>query len=741
MQGNKLKNSKRIFSQDGFSASTDTRIYNLENNVYKVTYYEIISGTSGTLSVPIQATINQDEFGLSGNALLSKININNKPTYQSPTTLGGISVTASLNPTTGAWAVSGAYTDLYVALIYSVDIKAEYFSNLDNFYIIETANISPKGLQNLQDVTDLGNITTHPIEADYFVTTGGTASDFVKGDGSLDNNTYLTTAVTSVSATSPLTSTGGNTPDISTSMNTNKLIGRSTTGVGVMEEISLGTGLTLNSGTLSSTPNDSITHATALGTDTYTTTIIGVTSYADGDAYLIRFTNGNTTTCSLNINSLGAITLYRNNDGPLIGGDIEANAEMLCVYNLTANTFQCIGTSPNSIIAYVTNADSVTITKGQPVYAFGGQGDRMTVKLANNIGDSTSAQTVGLVMSSSIATNQKGFIMMQGLLDGLSILPTATWTDGDPVYLSSTAGTITNVKPYAPNHLVYLGFVTTASNGSAGRMYVRIQNGYELDELHNVQAQSPTLKDTLWYDNTVSPAQWKTASINTILGYTPANQSTTISTNSPLSGGGDLSANRTLSISQANTTTNGYLSSTDWTTFNNKEPQITLGTISQYWRGDKTWQTFPTIPTVTPSALTEVDDTNITLTLGGSPSTALLQPVSITAGWTGTLADSRIASAAIWNAKQNALGFTPVTNARTLTINGITYDLTADRTWTISTASNLEIKDEGTTLTAAATSINFTGVGVTASAVGTAVTVSVTGGGAASNLFNYYNFI
>jgi len=68
---------------------------------------------------------------------------------------------------------------------------------------------------------------------------------------------------------------------------------------------------------------------------------------------------------------------------------------------------------------------------------------------------------------------------------------------------------------------VYLGNVTTASNGSAGRWYVRVQNGYELDELHNVQARTPTYKDTLWYDNTASPAQWKTASISTILGYTP----------------------------------------------------------------------------------------------------------------------------------------------------------------------------------------------------------------------------
>lgn len=264
-----------------------------------------------------------------------------------------------------------------------------------------------------------------------------------------------------------------------------------------------------------------IPHATASGTDTYTATVTGVTSYADGDAYLIRFTNGNTTGATLNINGLGAIPLYRNNDGAVIGGDIIANGEMLCVYNSSLNVFQTIGTAPNTLLGYVTNDDSVTITKGQVVYAFGGQGDRMTVKLANNTSDATSARTVGVVLSTSIAANQKGLIMMQGLLDGLSILPTAIWNDGDPVYLGATAGSITNVKPYAPNHLVYVGTVTTASNGSAGRMYVNIQNGYELDELHNVQAQSPTYKDTLWYDNTVSPAQWKTASISTILGYTP----------------------------------------------------------------------------------------------------------------------------------------------------------------------------------------------------------------------------
>ena len=270
--------------------------------------------------------------------------------------------------------------------------------------------------------------------------------------------------------------------------------------------LTAGTGISI-SGTypsfnISSTVTTGILHGTASGTDTYTTTITGVTSYADGDAYLIRFTNGNTIAGpTLNINGLGTITLYRNNDGQLIGGDIWSGSEMLCIYNSTLNAFQCIGTSPNSLFAYVTNDDSVTITKGQVVYAFGGTGDRMTVKLAYNTSDATSAKTVGVVLSPTIATNQKGIIIMQGLLDGLSILPTASYTDGDTLYLGATPGSFTKIKPYAPNHLVYVAIVTTANNGSAGRMYVRCQNGYELDEIHNVNAQNPLDDDIIVYSS------------------------------------------------------------------------------------------------------------------------------------------------------------------------------------------------------------------------------------------------
>jgi hypothetical protein len=142
------------------------------------------------------------------------------------------------------------------------------------------------------------------------------------------------------------------------------------------------------------------------------------------------------------------------------------------------------------------------------------------------------------------------------------------------------------------------------------------------------------------------------------------NSTRAINTTSPLTGGGDLSADRTLSMPQATALQSGYLWNADWGTFNGKEPGIPFGTVNDYWRGDKTWQP---LPAVTPSALTEVDDTNVTLTLGGTPSTALLQPVSLTLGWTGTLADSRITSAATWNAKIGGKIYKDHTNATAVT--------------------------------------------------------------------------
>jgi hypothetical protein len=101
---------------------------------------------------------------------------------------------------------------------------------------------------------------------------------------------------------------------------------------------------------------------------------------------------------------------------------------------------------------------------------------------------------------------------------------------------------------------------------------------------------------------------------------------------------------------------------------------------------------------VTPAALTKVDDTNVTLTLGGSPSTALLQATSLTLGWTGTLADSRIASAATWNAKQNAITLTTTGSSGPATLVGSTLNV-PQYSGGSSAVTNLGIGTTGTIVT------------------------------------------
>jgi hypothetical protein len=119
-------------------------------------------------------------------------------------------------------------------------------------------------------------------------------------------------------------------------------------------------------------------------------------------------------------------------------------------------------------------------------------------------------------------------------------------------------------------------------------------------------------------------------------------------------------------------------------------------------------------PTVTPAALTEVSDTNVTLTLGGTPATALLQATSITAGWSGQLAPSR--------------GGTGVNNTGTITVGGNTaFSGAFTFTGTITGNTTVTFPTTGTLLTAAGavTSITGTANQITASASVGAVTLSL----------------
>jgi hypothetical protein len=148
----------------------------------------------------------------------------------------------------------------------------------------------------------------------------------------------------------------------------------------------------------------------------------------------------------------------------------------------------------------------------QAVRVTGAQGQRLKVDLAQATNDNLSAETIGLV-TETINNNQEGFITTSGLVRGINTtgsLQGETWADGDILYLSpTTAGNVTKVKPVAPNHLVIVGYVVHA-HINQGSIFVKVDNGYELNELHNVKITTPENRDLLAYDS--SDSIWKNSS-------------------------------------------------------------------------------------------------------------------------------------------------------------------------------------------------------------------------------------
>lgn len=295
----------------------------------------------------------------------------------------------------------------------------------------------------------------------------------------------------------------------------------------------------------------------------------------------------------------------------------------------------------------VKHADNSGLTNGSVVYIVGSDGNHKTVRLAKADSEATSSNTFG-IMTESATGGDKAFCTTFGLVRDIN---TSSLTEGSAVYLSpSVAGGITSTKPIAPNHTVLIGFCVR-SHSTNGSIFVNINNGYELDELHDVLIDTKTNKDLLSYESVSGlwknktfadlglatvDAFWSISGNNIattgIIGSTTAqdvvfkanNQNRfTMYANAGLAIHSDivfedivtlessvnisaLTASQILALDASKNiqslstvtypslTELSYikgLTSSAQTQINSKEPTITAGTISQYWRGDKSWQT------------------------------------------------------------------------------------------------------------------------------------------------------
>jgi hypothetical protein len=302
------------------------------------------------------------------------------------------------------------------------------------------------------------------------------------------------TYVTSVSATSPVTSSGGTTPTIAmpaangttngyltstdwttfSTISSGGVVGPASATDNAITRFDGTTGKLVQNSTVTLDDNGNIINANSIGLDTTPATVpttVGTMSWDDGDGVPIV---------------------------ALKGGNV----------NLQVGTQE---------LARVYNDSGTTLTKGQAVYISGAQGNRVAVRLARANLEATSFGTIGLV-AETMTSGAEGFIIVSGALYKLN---TTGLTAGATVYLSpTTAGALTTTKPQAPDQLVVVGWVERVDN-TVGSIYVKIDNGYELDELHDVQITSPQSGNVLIYDATTTPTGvWKNANLTDGTGIT-----------------------------------------------------------------------------------------------------------------------------------------------------------------------------------------------------------------------------
>lgn len=275
---------------------------------------------------------------------------------------------------------------------------------------------------------------------------------------------------------------------------------------------------------------------------------------------------------------------------------------------------------------------SSTITKGQVIMFTGAVGASGVPTGAPATGITDGTYIMG-VAAEAIATNGFGLVQAFGTLRNVN---TSGYADGDILwYNPAVTGGLTKTKPSAPNVKVQMAAVINGGSSGGGTILIRINAGSTLGGTDsNAQITSPSNGQILTYDG--ADTYWKNTSITagTGISVTAASDGAlTIANTSPSSGGTVTSVSGTapisvangtttpaVSISQAGTSTNGYLSSTDWNTFNNKAtyPSQT-GNSGKYLKTDGSTPSWSAIPTYLPVLQRAGTTSNVSLGNGYLP--------------------------------------------------------------------------------------------------------------------------
>jgi hypothetical protein len=284
-------------------------------------------------------------------------------------------------------------------------------------------------------------------------------------------------------------------------------------------------------------------------------------------------------------------------------------------------------------------------------------------------------QSIEVILAGSVTTNQLMWYTSERDLDiscGPTCIPCITEIADDGVTNNTTPVTIVfppNTNTPINTYTKEISYLSVYNNDTVTQTAtIRINDGGVYRILQSVQLASGSV---LIYNH---ESGWNTITIG---GSTPSGGGTVTNFSA-----GNLSPLFTTSV--ANSATTPALS-------------FSLSTAgSNTWFGNNTGSgAAPSYNNI--GALTKTDDTNVTLTLGGAPTTALLNATSLTLGWTGILSPTR--------------GGTGVNNG--------TSDITIGGNFTMSGAYTFTGTLTGNT------SVTFPTSGTLSTTTGTVTTVSV----------------
>jgi len=168
-----------------------------------------------------------------------------------------------------------------------------------------------------------------------------------------------------------------------------------------------------------------------------------------------------------------------------------------------------------SVISYeVRNETGASIPIGSVVYISGGEGSsgHVLVDLATAATEAGSSKTFGIT-AETIANNSNGRVVLEGIIEGID---TSSFTAGGTLWLGDTPGSIQAAPPPStPSHAVFVGYAVRIQQNN-GSIFVKIQNGYELEELHDVLITDVQEGDSLAWD--AANGYWKNSAASSAAG-------------------------------------------------------------------------------------------------------------------------------------------------------------------------------------------------------------------------------